>query len=88
MLINDKTEDLFNSFLLNSHYTTDIIKKTPSVEEFYIKDDLYCYYFIKAGILSFIIIFLKETSFYDMQNVKVLLKSLRDFFIDKEENIY
>lgn len=56
------------------------------MEEFYIKDESYCYYFIKTGVLTYIILFLKETSFTDIQNVKMHLKNLKDLFLEKDDN--
>jgi hypothetical protein len=85
-MINEGLDGVFSNFIHNSHFSTTLFKKND-VDEFYIKDDDYCFYFYRLGNTTFLILYDKETTIDDMINVKVNLKTFIDQFEDNEKII-
>jgi hypothetical protein len=84
-MINETCEDLFANFVKNTHFSADFFRITPEYDEFYVKDQSNIFYFYKIGELSFFILYDKETSFDDVNTVKITLKALKENF-DNNEN--
>ena len=55
-------------------------------DEFYVKDDSnFTFYYYKVDSITFLILFHKETTFDDINSVKLILKASKDKF-DTREN--
>jgi hypothetical protein len=60
-------------------------EKSFITDEFYIKDDSnFTFYYYKINFLTFFILFDRETTFDDINIVKVTLKTLKENFDNKE----
>jgi hypothetical protein len=81
-MIDDSLSNVFVNFLQNSHFSISLFKKND-IDEFYVKDDVFCFYFYRIGNITFLILYDKETTIDDMINVKVNLKT----FLDQFDNI-
>jgi hypothetical protein len=51
IMIDEGMEEFFSNFIINSHFSTAILRKPAlnNCEEFYIKDDTYLFYYYKIG---------------------------------------
>ena len=84
-MINETCEDSFKDFIENSHLCSALFKTNTDYEEFYVKDQSHMFYFYKNGDLNFYILYDKETTFDDVNTVKITLKNLKENF-DNNEN--
>jgi hypothetical protein len=84
-MIDENCDKIFANFVSNTHFCADFFRKTSELDEFYVKDQSNIFYFYKIGDLSFFILYDKETSFDDVNTVKITLKTLKENF-DNNEN--
>jgi hypothetical protein len=82
-MIDEEHGTVFANFIQNSHLSTTLFKKGET-DEFYVKDDNFCFYYYKLSNLAFMILYDKETTIDDMINVKVNLKTYIEQFEDKD----
>jgi hypothetical protein len=82
-MLDEEQSGTFSNFIINSHFCTTLFKKND-FDEFYVKDDNFCFYYYRLGNLTFLILYDKETTIDDMINVKVNLKTFLDQFEDKD----
>jgi hypothetical protein len=83
IIIDESCEETFINFILNVHFCSAIFKKSQ-IEEFYVKDNSNIFYHFKINALTFLILFDKDTTSDDVNNVKVTLKSFSEIFDNKE----
>lgn len=79
--------EAFRSFLLNSHLTINILKKKSEFDEFYLKNDDFTFYYLKISAIGVLILFDKDITFDDINNVKVTLRTYIDQFENKDNYI-
>ncbi len=84
-MLDENCEGIISSFLQNSHFSSTLFKKISEYDEFYVKDQSHMFYFYKIGDLTFFILYDIETTFDDVNTVKVTLKTLKENF-DNNEN--
>jgi len=76
--------EAFTNFLLNSYLSINILKKNSEYDEFYLKNEEFTFYFFKLSSISLMILFDKDITFDDINNVKVTLRMYIDQFENKE----
>lgn len=81
--IDDSVEDSFSQFITNTHFATVLFRK-GGYDEFYVKDDVDCFYYYKYGSLTFLILYDKDITFDDVNNVKLNLKTYIESFEDHD----
>jgi len=85
IMIDENCEKIFANFINNTHFCTEFFRKTPEFDEFYVKDQSNIFYYYKIGDLIFFILYDHDTSFDDVNTVKITLKTLKENF-DTNEN--
>jgi hypothetical protein len=94
-MIDENLENIFEKFIINNVFSNMIFideenenlidDKSFITDEFYIKDDSnFTFYYYKINYLTFFILFDRETTFDDINIVKVTLKTLKENFDNKE----
>ena len=95
IMIDENLENIFEKFIINNVFSNMIFideenenlidDKSFITDEFYIKDDSnFTFYYYKINYLTFFILFDRETTFDDINIVKVTLKTLKENFDNKE----
>jgi len=84
-MIDESYEEVFSNFIQNVHFSSHILKRNSECDEFYVKDNLYTFYYFKMSALVFLIIYDKDTTFDDVNNVKNTIKTYKEK-IDNREN--
>ena len=85
IMINDGESETFEKFILNSPFCDAIFNPNTIYDEFYIKNENnLTFYYYRAEILTFLILFEKDTTFDDINSVKMTLKNLKDSFDNRE----
>lgn len=95
IMIDESLENVFEKFIINNVFSNMIFideesenltdEKSFITDEFYIKDDSnFTFYYYKINFLTFFILFDRETTFDDINIVKVTLKTLKENFDNKE----
>jgi len=74
--------EAFRNFILNSHLSVHILRKNSDFEEFYLKNEEFTFYFFKISFVSVMMLFDKDITFDDINNVKVTMRT----YIDQFEN--
>lgn len=79
--------EAFRNFILNSHLSIHIFKKSSDFDEFYLKNEEFTFYFLKISFVSVLILFDKDITFDDINNVKVTLRTYLDEYENKDKYI-
>lgn len=80
--------EAFRNFILNSHLSIHILKKKSDFEEFYLKNEEFTFYFFKISFVSVLILFDKDITFDDINNVKVTLRTYIDQYENKDKYVH
>jgi hypothetical protein len=86
-----ESEEIFNNFILNSHFSNNLLECENSnngqlCDEYYVKGELFTFYYYRLGELIFLILMDKDTNFDDINTVKVTIKTFKEKFEEKIEN--
>ena len=89
-MLDENLVPVFEKFILNNCFSNilfDNLKENSQemTDEFYVKDDSnFTFYFYKVDSIIFLMLFHKETTFDDINAIKLILKASIDKFDTKE----
>jgi hypothetical protein len=82
-VIDEDCSHILSNFIQNTHLSTTLFKKNET-DEFFVKDENFCFYYYRLGYLVFLMLYDKEITIDDMNSVKLNLKTYLDHFEEKE----
>ena len=91
VMLDENLTGIFEKFILNNCFSNILFgnlkeNSQEMTDEFYVKDDSnFTFYYYKVDSITFLILFHKETTFGDINSVKLILKASKDKF-DTREN--
>ena len=91
VMLDENLVGIFEKFILNNCFSNILFENLKEntqemTDEFYVKDDSnFTFYYYKVDSITFLMLFHKETTFDDINSVKLILKASKDKF-DTREN--
>ena len=91
VMLDENLVGVFEKFILNNCFSNILFENLKEntqemTDEFYVKDDSnFTFYYYKVDSITFLMLFHKETTFDDINSVKLILKASKDKF-DTREN--